>query len=181
MCVQNRECLLGEIVDGQMMMNEAGRVVQTVWHGLPGRFSPMAVDEFVVMPNHVHGIIVLVGAGLALPNQDGPKGAASSAPTLGSHGRKGAASSAPTLGDVVRAFKSISAIHVNRLLMRAGRPLWQRNYFEHVIRDEDELNHLREYVANNPLQWALDLENPSWAPGEGAHACPNRQDEPWRR
>jgi hypothetical protein len=64
-----------------------------------------------------------------------------------------------TLGDVVRAFKSLSAIHVNRLLRRSG-PLWQRNYYEHVIRNERELDKIREYIATNPLKWALDRENP---------------------
>jgi REP element-mobilizing transposase RayT len=101
----------------------------------------MELDAFVVMPNHVHGIAVFVGAGLALPEENG------------------AASSAPTLGDVVRAFKSLSAIHVNRLLRRSG-PLWQRNYYEHVIRNERELDKIREYIATNPLRWALDRENP---------------------
>jgi putative transposase len=96
---------------------------------------------------HAHGIVTLigpgsvVGAGLALP------------------AGKGAASSAPTLGDVVRAFKSLSAIRVNRLMMRSG-PFWQRNYYEHVIRNERELDRIREYIATNPLKWALDRENP---------------------
>jgi putative transposase len=63
------------------------------------------------------------------------------------------------LGDLVRTFKSMSAIRVNRLLMRSG-PLWQRNYYEHVVRNERELDQIREYIVNNPLKWALDRENP---------------------
>jgi putative transposase len=140
-CTQNRMCLFGDIVDGVMRLNDAGRMVRSVWEGLPDRFAGMELDAFVVMPNHVHGIITFVGAGLALPEE------------------KGAASSAPTLGDVVRAFKSMSAIHINRLLRRSG-PLWQRNYYEHVIRNERELAKIREYIATNPLKWALDRENP---------------------
>ena len=113
------------------------------------------------MPNHVHGIIFVhdiipVGAGLAPPggvNLD--KGAASSAPT------QDGVSDGPTLGDILRAFKSISAVAVNRLLGRSDRPLWQRNYYEHIIRDENELARVREYIANNPAQWALDRENPN--------------------
>jgi REP element-mobilizing transposase RayT len=65
----------------------------------------------------------------------------------------------------LRAFKSISAIAVNRLLGRSGRSLWQRNYYEHVIRNENELAHIREYIANNPAQWVLDRENPNYAGG----------------
>jgi len=140
-CIQNRLGLFGDIVDGEMRLNDAGRMVQSVWEALPERFSGFESDAFVVMPNHVHGIVTFVGAGQALPEENG------------------AASSAPTLGDVVRAFKSLSAIRVNRLLRRFG-PLWQRNYYEHVIRNERELEKIREYMATNPLKWALDRENP---------------------
>ncbi len=118
-------------------------VLCSTWHDLPARFPTIAMDEFAVMPNHIHGIIFL-------------KGAVSSAGTLG-----GAASSAPTLGGVVRAFKSISAIGANRILDRSGQPFWQRNYYEHIIRDEDELHALREYICDNPLNWETDPDNPS--------------------
>ena len=101
------------------------------------------------MPNHFHGIIVLVGAGLALPRID---------TTITRH--EGAASSAPTLGDIVRIFKSKSTIYVNRLLVRTGQRLWQRNYYEHIIRSEEELIRFREYIQNNPMQWEEDEENP---------------------
>jgi REP element-mobilizing transposase RayT len=103
------------------------------------------------MPNHVHGIVVItdhVGAGLALPNKK----------TMSD--KQGAASSAPTLGGVIRTFKSLSAIGVNRWLGRSGQPLWQRNYYEHIIRNEDELNRIRQYVHDNPLNWDTDEENP---------------------
>jgi putative transposase len=127
--------------DGEMRLNDAGRMVRSVWQALPRRFSGMELDTFVVMPNHMHGIATFVGAGLALPDPEG------------------AASSAPTLGDVVRAFKSLSAIHVNRLLRRSG-PLWQRGYFDHVVRDDRDLERIREYIATNPLRWAPDRGNP---------------------
>ena len=144
-CTRNGECLFGDVVNGKMRLNELGRMVQTVWDGLPERFP--ILDAFVVMPNHVHGILVLVGAGLALSQG----GAASSAPTR---------SASTTLGTVVRAFKSISAIGVNRLLSRTGQSLWQRSYYEHIIRDEESLNRIREYIGTNPLRWQLDWENP---------------------
>ena len=140
-CTQNRECLFGDVADGEMRLNEAGRMTIKTWIGLADRFPFVELDEFVVMPNHMHGIILIVGAGLALPN-------------------KGAASSAPTLGDVIRTFKSIAAININRLLERTGRPLWQRNYYEHIIRNEDDLNRIREYITNNPTRWAEDEDNP---------------------
>ena len=147
-CTHGRECLFGEIMDGEMRLNAAGQAAQAEWVRLPERFQSIELDEFVIMPNHLHGII-LVGAGLAPPDS----GAAS----------RGAASSAPTLGHILRAFKSISAIAVNRLLGRSGRSLWQRNYYEHIVRSENELARIREYIANNPAQWALDRENPNYA------------------
>jgi len=157
-CTRNREYLFGAVVDGEMRLNNVGRVVQTVWGGLSDRFPTIELDAFVVMPNHVHGILVVraalappkrrkVGAGLALP----VGGAASSAPTR---------FASTTLGTVVRAFKSISAIGVNRLLSRSGQSLWQRSYYEHVIRTEESLSRIREYIATNPLRWELDRENP---------------------
>ncbi len=75
---------------------------------------------------------------------------------------EGAASSAPTLGDVVRAFKSTSGIAVNALLSRSGKPLWQRNYYEHIVRNAGELNKIREYIVTNPLRWMSDPENPDF-------------------
>jgi putative transposase len=151
MCTQDRACLLGDVVGEEVRLSDAGSMIQAVWDGLPNRFPGMELDAFVVMPNHVHGIATFVGAGLAPPAE------------------KGAASSAPTLGNVVRAFKSLSAIHVNRLLRRSG-PLWQRGYFDHVVRDDRDLERIREYIATNPLRWALDRENPQRArssPAEG--------------
>ncbi|HWR20345.1 MAG TPA: transposase [Verrucomicrobiae bacterium] len=146
-CTQGRKCRFGDIVNGQMHLNEVGRAVHSVWERLSARFPTLETDTFVVMPNHIHGILVLVGAGLALPVE----GAASSAPTK---------TTSITLSDVVRAFKSISAIDVNRLLSRLGQPLWQRGFYEHVIRNDESLNRVREYIATNSLRWGLDRENP---------------------
>ncbi len=150
-CTKNNKCLFGDIVDGVMGLNQAGKIIHTVWHELPMHYAAIDLDVFVIMPNHVHGIIVLtgtsvVGAGLALP------------------GSEGAASSAPTLGNVMRTFKSLSAIRVNRVLMRTGQPLWQRNYYEHIIRNEARLYRIREYIVGNPQNWIMDPENPTHGP-----------------
>jgi len=118
-------------------------VVRSAWYGLPVRFPTVALDEFVVMPNHVHGIVVLEAA---------PSGAAAS---------RGAASGVLTLGRVVRAFKSVSAIAGNKALGRSGQPFWQRNYYEHIIRDEDDLDAVRRYIRENPLKWSDDPDNPA--------------------
>jgi REP element-mobilizing transposase RayT len=136
---QNRECLFGDIVDGKMILNEYGLIVETVWNDLPNHYNHIKLNEYVIMPNHVHGIVIIndVGAGFK------------PAPTI-KHG----------LPEIIRGFKTFSARRINKYRNTPGQKLWQRNYWEHVIRDENELNRIREYIMNNPLQWELDEENP---------------------
>lgn len=143
-CVRDGVCLFGEIVDGTMRMNDYGRIVAEAWRDLGRRFKHIELDEFVVMPNHVHGIIH-VGAPFMAPDDNGMMS-------------QGAMNRAPTLGEMVRTFKAVSshAIRQNGIDFR-----WQRNYYERVIRNENELARIREYIANNPTQWALDRENPN--------------------
>ena len=136
-CTQHRECLLGDIVNEDMVLNVTGKMVLDVWAQLPMRFPTIELDEFIIMPNHVHGIIN-IQTGIS---------------------ETGAASSAPTLGQIVRMFKSVSAIAVNKILNRKNKPLWQRNYYERIIRNEEECNRTREYIFNNPAQWASDENN----------------------
>ena len=106
-CAWNRECLFGSLVGETVNLSDCGKIIADVWNKLPERFPSIELDEFVIMPNHIHGIVILnttVGAGLALP---GTK-----------HKQTGAASGAPTLGDIMRTFKSMSAVTVNRRLDR---------------------------------------------------------------
>ncbi len=138
-CVHDRECLFGEVVGDDVVMNEAGKTVSDIWGEMESRFPAVSLDYFIVMPNHFHGILVL----------SDDAGATHEAP------------GSPKLGDIVRAFKSITAVTVNRMLDRHGVSLWQRNYFERVIRSDGELDALRQYVVNNPANWAEDKNNPS--------------------
>ncbi|MBI2487874.1 MAG: transposase [Deltaproteobacteria bacterium] len=151
-CTQNRECLFGGIVDGQMRLTDAGQMVQTTWDELPKHYTGIDIDEFVVMPNHVHGIILIqdVGAGPgACPNKGQPQGVTS---TL-------------SLPDVVHRFKSITTTRYRHgVAQKCWSPfpgrLWQRNYYEHIIRNEDDLLDIREYITNNPSRWSEDENNP---------------------
>jgi putative transposase len=111
-------------------------VVQSTWNRLPSRFRNLSLDEFIIMPNHVHGILVLAAEPADVPGKR------------------------DTLSAVVGAFKSISAILANRALGRSGVPFWQRNYYEHVIRSEEKLNQIRQYIRDNPAKWAEDPNNP---------------------
>ena len=198
-CVKHRACLFGDVVGGVMRLNEAGQRVQSVWDDLPLHYPHLILDAFVVMPNHVHGIVVLKndaddkGAGLK-PAPTQPETAALSghanvragfkpicteletAALLGcanvgagfKPARTEPARTQPTLTkrhdlpEIVRAFKTFSARRINALRDAVGTPVWQRNYFEHIIRDEGSLNDIRQYITNNPAQWDLDRENPRW-------------------
>ena len=163
-CTQNRDCLLGDIVDGDMRLNDAAQMIQTVWDQLPDHYPAVDLDAFVVMPNHIHGIIVLtVGAtprGCPVPRDCRvPRGQARGpAPT-------GVVTGRLSLPDVVHRLKSFTTARYRQGVRQDGWPpfpgrLWQRNYYEHIIRSDDELRRAREYIAQNPARWALDQENP---------------------
>jgi putative transposase len=173
-CVQGRECLFGEIVGDAMRLSDAGQMVRDVWLGLPDRFPGVELDEFAVMPNHSHGIIVIVGAGL-VPAPDVPRVVQPTAEAS----RRATTRVAPTLGEIVGAFKSITTHEYVMGVRQHGWPpfpgrLWQRDYYEHIIRSEPELDRIRAYIANNPLRWALDMENP-------LARMPAKPGAPWQR
>ena len=149
-CTQNHECLFGNIVDGKMHLNEIGRLVESMWNEITQHFQQVELDELVIMPNHIHGII---GIGTFQEECAGRK----TAPVFSTFpSSMTVANSAPPLGKIMRSFKSRSAIAANKLLGRTSKPLWQRNYWERVIRHDKELQDIREYISNNPLQWHLD-------------------------
>ncbi len=143
-CAQNRECLFGEIVDGKMQWNEAGRMAMQWFGELENKFTDLRCDEFIIMPNHAHFVVVNAGTDMRESGQ--------------TH------RSAPTenwLAHVVQWFKTMTTNKYIRGVKQHGWPpfpgkLWQRNYWEHVIRDEAELNSIREYIQNNPAQWQFD-------------------------
>jgi len=167
-CAWKKEYLFGEIRDGEMRLNECGEIVAKCWDDLPNHYDHAQLDEFVIMPNHVHGIIVLnVGAGLKPARFDEP--ALSDEPTrfdqlARSDAQRAGFKPAPTkqhgLPEIVRAFKTFSSRRINDIRNTPGHPLWQRNYYEHIIRDEKELRAVREYIRYNPLKWDEDEENP---------------------
>jgi len=151
-CTQGKKCLFGEVVDGEMRLNEAGRLVQQAWFALAQRFNTLVLDAFQVMPNHLHAVFVLPGPGLepALAAATGapiiqptaqnfvgagfavPKNAVGVGLAPPASGKMGTANRAPTMGDVVGAFKSICTIEVNRILSRTGTRLLQRNFYENA-------------------------------------------------
>ena len=159
-CTQHRACLLGKVDDGVMYANDAGQMVERVWLELCDRFDRIQLDAFVVMPNHVHGIIRLVDPVgeivVGMPTIGAPT---RGVPVMG-------------LGDVVGAFKSITTheyaieVHAHRWPPFDKR-LWQRNYYERIVRDDNALQNIRRYIVNNPSKWQQDKLHP--------HNPPKRQ------
>ncbi len=148
-CAYKRECLFGEVVDLEMRLNEYGEIIQDEWLKTETVRPNIELDEFVMMPNHLHGILVLNdNTGVSHEKPGATHRVAPTGPQTGS------------VGAIVGQYKSIVTKRINKQRGTPGHPIWQRNYHEHIIRDEDELNRIRFYIANNPAQWDSDLENP---------------------
>ncbi len=150
-CTQNRLCLFGEIMKGRMQLNKAGLMTEAWWKKLADKFPNVQIDEYVVMPNHFHGIIIVGAAPCGRPDDRSESGQPHRV--------------APTVGDVVNWFKTMTTNQYIRGVRRNSwkpffKKLWQRNYYEHIIRNEKELNHFHQYIANNPANWQSDEENP---------------------
>lgn len=156
-CTRGRRRLFGEISgDGVMQLSSAGKMVSDQWQRLSRRFPFISLDEFVVMPDHLHGIILIGCRGTGDNSQNNGPESNPRAPTAERFG-------APTAGSIptiVRSFKSSTTLRYHFLVGRSTEPLWQRNYYEHIIRGEEDLNRARQYVLNNPLQWSIDQETP---------------------
>ena len=149
-CVQNRECILGKIVNGQMVLNEWGKIVRDCWQWLEKQYPNVELDEFIIMPNHMHGIIIINDLDCRGDSRNETIRRGGVTPPLQN----------PTLGQIVAYFKYQSTKQINQLRQTPGTKFWQRNYYEHIIRNERELYAIRNYIRNNPLKWELDRENP---------------------
>ncbi len=161
-CTHRRVLLFGQVVDGEMMLNEWGKIVWEEWFKTAQvrPYVELFDDEFVVMPNHIHGIIWIVE--MDDPHSVGARRRRAPttdrrAPTVEQFG-KPVPGSIPT---IVRAFKSAVTHRINALRGTPGVRVWQRNYFEHIIRNQRALNATRRYIAENPLRWHLDRYNPA--------------------
>ena len=144
-CTKNRECDFGEIVSDNINLSPIGRIAEQCWTEIPIHFTNVELDAFIVMPNHLHGIIVIN-------------------PSVGIHNYESLQKHAfqhtvrKSLGSIVRAYKGA----VKMICQDKGYSefVWQRNYYEHIIRNDKDLNNIRDYIVNNPMQWYKDEENP---------------------
>jgi REP element-mobilizing transposase RayT len=150
-CTHQRELRLGEIDNNVVRLNSTGHLVLEVWQSLSSRYPDTDFDPFIVMPNHLHAIIGIktsadIGSRPTTTRQD--------------------------LTSIIRTFKSLSTVLVNKTLGTPGWPLWQRGYYEHVIRNEDEFTAIGQYIIHNAAKWDTDQENPNQKPNNAVSAPP---------
>ena len=130
-CTENRKCYFGNIVNGKMMLNDCGDVVKEYCQATENHFQNIKFDSFIIMPNHFHVIIKIIGIGIP----------------------------ARTLGQIVGFFKYGVSKRINCIRKTPGVKLWQRNYYEHIIRNKNEYDRISKYIENNPIKWELDFLN----------------------
>lgn len=147
-CAHSRECLFGSIANLVMVPNAFGKIAVSEWLKTHVLRPNVILDEFVVMPKHFHGIIVITSS----------RGVLSCPPTRGS-----LRSPSQTVGAIVRGWKGAVTKQINEMRGTPNALVWQRNYYEHIIRNEQDLQAIREYIVNNPARWADDEENPARA------------------
>jgi len=148
----HRANLFGEVVDGEMRLNQIGHIVAKAWEWLQNQYPFVNLDPYFVMPNHFHGILQIIEL-----NDDGRGGSPAT--------KKGCTLPAPTenhkikpLGQLIGAFKTVSVKHINLFRSTPGLPIWQRNYYEHIIRDQLELDDIAHYIDSNSETWVDDPE-----------------------
>jgi len=148
-CTQNLVEWFGKVENDQMALNEYGRIVSECWHDLPNHYRNIKLDESVIMPNHVHGIVIIDNVG---------------------NGFKPFPTKYHGLSEIIRGFKTFSSRRINYKITNNRCFHWQKSFYDHVIRNENELAFIREYILNNPKKWDLDTENMYvWAGLKPAH------------
>ena len=159
-CTQNHACLFGKILDGIMKLNEYGIIIRNEWVKLATTRDEIELDEFVVMPNHFHGIVAFTE----------PVGAIHESPSVRAIHELPSVRAIHELPlhmtqiqrrnmglpKIIGRFKMLSSKQINILRKTPGTKIWQRNYWEHVVRDEIELNRIRKYTKENPIKWETD-------------------------
>ncbi len=143
-----RDCLFGDVINKEMVLNGFGKIADECWCAIPEHFPNVELGEYVVMTNHVHGIIVITddrrGAAMLRPYDDNSTHKINVKPG--------------SLGAIVRSYKSAVSYRINKELNATG--IWQRNYYDHIIRDEKDLQNKTDYIEANPMLWDEDDNNP---------------------
>lgn len=149
LCTHNRLPLFGVIIGGAMMLNDEGKIANEEWQKTQAMRSNILLHEFIVMPNHFHAIVEIVGAHCM--RTDSPEIELQEGGTL-----QGRVQRAPTLGDVIRGYKSAVTRGIRNLKGSPTIQIWQRNYYEHIIRNEAAYLKIADYIQTNPQRWLED-------------------------
>ncbi len=138
-CTKDRKKVFGDVEEGKMNSNRCGEIVSQCWSELPGHYLNCSLDSFIVMPNHVHGIVVI--------NDKNDVGNGSKPfPRYG-------------LSEIMRGFKTSSSRKINEEINESRKFQWQKSFYDHIIRNERSLENIRAYILYNPLKWEFDIEN----------------------
>jgi putative transposase len=137
-CVHRSACALGEVLDSDVTLTDLGRIASDYWKHVPQHFQDVSIDKFVVMPNHVHAIIIISErrGGVTPPLQT------------------------PTLNKIIAYYKYQTTKQINQIRQQIGESFWQRSFYDHIVRNEEELQRIRNYIIDNPLKWELDEYHP---------------------
>ncbi|MEH2311399.1 MAG: transposase [Nostoc sp.] len=153
-CTKARQCLFGNVVNGEMQLNSLGHIAFNCWQAIPDHFPHIELDTFVVMPNHLHGILIIT---------DKPVGAQHCC-ALNQHLthniEKFGKPIRGSISTVISSYKGVVSKGINIIWQTKGQSIWQRNFYEHIGREEKSLDNIREYILNNPQRWADDPEKP---------------------
>ncbi|MGF1588591.1 MAG: transposase [Pleurocapsa sp.] len=154
-CAYQRQCIFGEIIDGQMVLNQYGAIIADEWQKSSVIRREIELDTWVVMPNHFHGIVIIKNT-----IRECDRARANDNP-VGANGRSPLQRMKPkSLSSLMAGFKSITTKKINILRDTPATPLWQRNYYEHIIRNQDAMDKICQYIVNNPLSWEIDQLHP---------------------
>ncbi|QIR36062.1 transposase [Tolypothrix sp. PCC 7910] len=169
-CTYKKQCWFGNVVNGEMQYNQLGVIAYKFWQALPRRFSHIRLDAFVVMPNHLHGILIITDAMEARQSQSFPSADnfSDTVPLQNNNNQKNEQFGKPIAGSIttiIRGFKSAVTKRINLMRKNPYPPIWQRDYYESIIR-QDRLDNVRQYIINNPCAWTEDEENPARQPHE---------------
>jgi putative transposase len=160
-CTAGREMLFGIVRDGAMAMNEFGWIVWEEWENSAKIRSEIVLNDFVVMPNHLHALVTIVPhegdeSDRQIPSSEENR----VADETRAHSRAPLRRTPRSLGSFVAGFKSAATTRINTLRGTAGTPVWQRNYYERIVRNEHARSQIASYIEFNPMQWSIDRENP---------------------
>jgi REP element-mobilizing transposase RayT len=162
-CSHLKKHIFGEITSGSMKLSPVGEIAHYQWHQLPQHFNNIELDTFIIMPNHIHGILIITKPQQPITRRDSPDLSNEDTPQVStltpfppSNYKQPHGAVPGSVGAIIQNYKSRTSRKINTLLRSKINPIWQRNFYEHIIRDETDYERIVEYIENNPISWSDD-------------------------